>query len=254
MVTLLKIEWLKTRKTNIWWLILLLPLLPITYGVLIYVKIMTETNHYLSTNDSLTAWGMTSFFYPTIFFPVLSGLLAANVCKVEHEGNNWSKILTYPISWKQFYLSKFLWLTILLGLTQVIAFLEFAIARWVSNFDSAFPWLIMIESIILGWFGALPLIALQLAISAHWGNYTKSVVFSVLLALPVFLIVGSKKAYWIGYFYPWSLPAMGMTKIMEKNPSIADVLLNPFLLVNIGWLLLSLMGDLYYFIKQKSDH
>lgn len=240
------VEWMKIRKTNIWRLILVLPLVPIAYGIFIYARFVSE--NYQATNNWLMAWGMANYFYPTIFFPILSVLLAANLCKVEHEGHNWIRALTCPVSWKQLYLSKYLWLVLLLGLAQVIALSEFAVIGEFARLNHPFPWALLIQCLVLGWIGILPLAAFHLAVCAYWSNYVQSVILNILLILPVFLIIGSKKYTWLGYVYPWALPAVGTNQILLRSFHIQ------VLIIVLMWLILFLIGGISLFIKQKSNH
>src|SRR5690606_17918342 len=246
MVEALQAEWIKIRRSKIWWSIVLLALLPVLYSILIYTKIMVEKLHYTGPDAWFMPWSLIVMFYGSVFYPIISGLIATILCRFEHAGGGWKQILTLPVSKSHLYLSKLLWLLGLLAVVQGTTLILFVGLGYAFELDGSPPWSFLLASTLLGWIGGFPLVALQQWIPSSWKTFVIPMAINVFLFLPGFLVVASESALKtpLRYVYPWRHPVMGM---MESDPSGVDPLGSPFLPVTLLCLAMFLAGGLVTF-------
>jgi hypothetical protein len=240
MNNLLYIDLLKVRNLKAWVSIVPMVLVPVLYSVLMYSFIMVGKYQYDSENDWLFSWAIVSMFYGTLFYPLISCSVVSLFCKVENDQNNWQRMFLYPITkWKLFY-SKVLWSIITLLIIQIFALLTFGISSLLLNTEDPIPYVFLLKCAFLGWIGIIPLVIIQILLMILLKSTAKSLAFNLILILPGFAFTTSELRFTAGYFYPWSLPAMGMTQDIGGISSMY--------LLSIGILipLLFFLGTIYF--------
>ncbi|MBY7141930.1 ABC transporter permease [Virgibacillus sp. NKC19-3] len=208
---LLLVELMKTRRSKLWLLVLIGPVLGVIFALgnfyFNYDVFMDEGG-----NGWLEAWTQVQIFYSPLIFPILTGVYAALVCRTEHVGNGWKQLLSFPIKRSHIYISKLIIVCLLLALTQVLLFLFFVAAGMITDISNDIPWMALLGFITKGWLASLPLAAIQILASIYWSSFGAPLALNIGLSLPALLIANSS----FGQFYPWAQPMLAMSPADES--------------------------------------
>ena len=96
LINAIRAENLKSRHSNMWVAVLILPLLTAAIGAIIY-GINASANLY----DGAVwqqLWLQTGLFYGYFFFPILIAICASYLWRLEHTNHNWNSLMTTPVS------------------------------------------------------------------------------------------------------------------------------------------------------------
>lgn len=196
---LLSAEHLKMKKSGVWLLTLVSPVIAILPGLMGGRK-----------GEPLT-WELVSsvmaLMHAMLFLPVLTGIFAAMLCRYEHQDGGWKQVLSLPVTRSSVYTVKFSMIVILLGVVQLL-YLTAVLAVGLIREAGPVPLIPLLQDVLAGWFACLPLAALQLAVSQHWSSFGAPLALNVSLTLPNILIANSAV---FGPFYPWVQPLLAMS-------------------------------------------
>ena len=233
---LVRSEWLKLRKTNIWLLIFVSPALASFIGFL---------------SESELGWlgtlGMMIPAHGLLFLPLLSGVFSAFVCRYEHQGNSWKQLLALPVSRRQVFLAKGFIVIVFLAFTQLLLLFGWVCVGTLKGFSGPFPWELMTKSIFGGLIASLPLAALQLWVSSAWASFAAPLALNVIMTIPNLLVVNSAK---YGPWYPWSQPFLMMMPKTGDTFGVFYMPIETLVYVVLGSFVLFLSGGLLYFHKK----
>lgn len=110
-------ERMKLRRSMVWWVVVLLPLLAVASGGANYW--LQTTNGALETGwDVLT--GQITLFYGMMFFSTGVALLGAAVWRPEHRSSSWNRVLTTGRSPVSLVLMKSVVILLLVVLVQLV--------------------------------------------------------------------------------------------------------------------------------------
>jgi hypothetical protein len=185
--------------------------------------------------------------YGWIFYPIVSGVLAALVCRTEHATGGWKQLLALPVRRTHVYLAKYVIVAGLLALSQLLVLA----GMWaVATFGhvGAVPWARTALGLLAGWVAVLPLAALQLWTSTRWRAFGAPLALNVALTFPAIFAVQSEQ---FDEWYPWGLPVVGMMS------SFADKITNQwvafdartFLIVIVGGFAVWFLGGMVHFVR-----
>lgn len=235
----LRSEWLKMRKSNIWLLIFISPLLSALIGL-------------GQTLDEGMPWLMLlavmASLHAMLFLPLLTGVFAAFVCRYEHAGGGWKQLLSLPLSRSTLYWSKFLIVVLLLAVTQLLFLAAVITIGLLKGVEADVPWEILLRSVFGGWFATLPLAALQLFVSVAWASFAAPLAVNVIFTIPNMLILNSEK---YGPYYPWAQPALSMLVVSDNSFGAFNVSFETLLFVICGsFFVFALSGWIYFWRKE----
>ncbi|MFD3450416.1 ABC transporter permease [Microbacteriaceae bacterium 4G12] len=234
----IRAELYKMRKTNMW---LLLFLSPVLSGLLASAT--------LSRFPDIKGWlGIYAFMTPIhamLLLPLLTGVLTALVCRYEHLNGGWKQLLVQPLQRHQLYIVKFLLVILCIAIMQVLFTIALFIIGSVRGVTEPFPVKILLQHLIGGWIATFPLVALQLWVSTIWSSFAAPMALNVIFTLPCILI--SQSATY-GPWYPWSQPLLAM--LLQENMNIPSFTIKSLMIVVIGSFVIFLMGGLTTF-KRK---
>ena len=117
MAVMFAAEGMKLRRSMVWWVVALLPLLAVASG---------GANYWLqTTNGALeTGWnvlsGQITLFYGMVFFSTGIALLGAAVWRPEHRSSSWNRVLTTGRSPVSLVLTKSVVILLLVILVQLV--------------------------------------------------------------------------------------------------------------------------------------
>lgn len=236
----LQSEFLKLRKSSIWLLIFISPLLSALAG-------MGET-----VEDIPYKWEMTmsimASVHALLFLPLLTGVFSAFVCRYEHIGGGWKQLLAMPVSRGNVYLAKFMLVMGLLAATQILFVAGIVLVGEFKGFEGGIPWKMIVNGTIGGWIACLPLATLQLFISVAWSSFAAPLAINVVLTLPNMLVVNSEK---FGPYYPWGQPFLAMIHHTEESFGALNISAETLFIVIIGSFILFFASGFTYFQRKE---
>ena len=235
-------EGMKLRKSNIWLLIFVSPLLASLLGLL-------EVNRDAELNAWPLLWTIMASIHALLFLPLLTGVFSAFVCRYEHNGGGWKQLLALPVSRSGLYMAKFLHVVLLLALAQLLFTAGLIAVGFLNGYEmNIVPWDEFARRACSGWFATLPLAALQLFISTAWASFAAPLAINVMLTLPNMLVVNSEK---YGPWYPWSQPARSMLLISDNNYGAFNMPMETLLFIIAGSFIVFLSAGLMYFSRKE---
>lgn len=242
MISLFQAEWLKFRKTNILPILFAGPIVGVLIGVFANTDMFPDSTNQWS--DLLLIMNLT---YALLFLPLVTGILAATICRYEHQAGGWKQLLSLPATREKVFLSKYFFLVFLILLIQLLYLISFTGVGFFRGITDNFPMEIVWKSILGGWVATLPLAALQLWMSTMFKSFAASFSVNVIFTLPAILAINSEK---FGPYYPWAQPF----SMMYVGGDTTDVFFIPWeqlLMVVGGSFFVFFIGGFVYF-KRKA--
>ncbi|MFE8701923.1 ABC transporter permease [Cytobacillus sp. FJAT-54145] len=240
MVNVLSSEFLKIKKSSIWGLIFISPLLSTLVGL---GETMDET-----MNPWLGTIGLMSFLHALLFLPLLTGVFSAFVCRFEHIGGGWKQLLSMPVSRNNVYISKYLLVMGLLALTQLLFLAGLIVIGEIKGFEGPIPWNMVTTSVVGGWIACLPLAALQMLVSVAWSSFAAPLAINVILTIPNILVVNSAE---YGPYHPWAQPFLAMMPRSDESFGALNVSPETLYFVILGSFVLLFLSGLTYFNRKE---
>lgn len=183
--------------------------------------------------------------YGWIFYPIVSGVLAALICRTEHLTGGWKQLLAQPVRRTHVYIAKYLVIAGLLALCQLLVLGGLvAVSTWGGIGD--IEWRTAVLGLFGGWVAVLPLAALQLWASTRWRTFGGPLALNVALTFPAIFSVQSEEfAPW----YPWGQPVCGMMAPFSVNAGEQWIAFSAetFLVVILGGFLLWFFTGMAHF-------
>ncbi|SDS63287.1 hypothetical protein SAMN05444162_1902 [Paenibacillaceae bacterium GAS479] len=202
MKKLLPAEWIKLRRSIIW---LLLPISPI-------LAALSGWSPLDIGKDPLQTWlealAVGATVHGLFFLPLLTGICAALICRYEHAAGGWKQLAALPVRRSSVYLAKMMVLAALLALLQLLYGAAILVGGMLKGAPiDAIPWEMISMLVGYGWLASLPLAALQLWVSTAWQSFAAPLAVNVVFTLPNMLVTNSED---IAPWYPWAQPLLAM--------------------------------------------
>ncbi|MCT6923702.1 ABC transporter permease [Metasolibacillus sp.] len=237
MLAILQSEWFKLRKSKITALLLVGPLVALLVGVSLNLQMEDGVNEWF------LAMMFMNFTYALLFLPLITGVLAGTICRYEHQAGGWKQLLALPVSRGRVFSAKYVLLILLVLVIQLLYLAAIYAVGTVRGFTAPFPIEIVWKSIVGGWVATLPLVALQLWLSAAFKSFAAPFAINVIFTLPTIFAINSEK---IAPYYPWAQPF----SMMYIGGDTEDIFFIPWeqLLTVVGgsFLLFFLCGYIYF--------
>lgn len=199
MMRMFRSEWMKIRRSVVWLLVAVSPLIAALFGLFAAKK--------GGDFPWLEALSLMSVLHAMLFLPLLAGVYAAMICRYEHTGGGWKAMLAMPVSRTQVYVVKFVIVMLMLAATQLLLLIVLLLVGFARGFSDPIPWRELASSFLGGWIACLPLAALQLFVSVAFQSFAAPLAVNVVLTLPNMLVVNSAR---VGPYYPWAQPMLAM--------------------------------------------
>lgn len=242
LMTLLKNEILKIKKSNIEWIITISFILSISVG---FLPIFGD-----SKDSSIGTVVQMIFAHSSLFLPLLTGIIATMLCNFEHQNNGWLKYASMPLNRVHIYLSKLVLLNILVLLVQLTFLLSIVFVLGIKGYLFNIPFQAYLLSCLLGWLSCIPLGALQLGLAIYFKSFFTPTMINVFLTFPALLISNTN---FLSLIYPWSQPTLSMLQAFVGTlGGDSGFLEKPYLFVSV----LIIMGILFissslYYVRRK---
>ncbi|GGE83362.1 ABC transporter permease [Priestia taiwanensis] len=235
-LTAIRVELYKIRKTNMWMLFFISPLL---VGIFSYL----HTQDFLQEDptNSIDWIGFYAWLIPfhgMLLLPLLAGILSALICRYEHTDGGWKQLLVQPVYKHEVYLVKFFLVSMMIAFIQLLILLTTVLVGNMLDISGSIPFLQLLKHLAAGWIATLPLIALQMWVSSIWTNFAAPMALNVVVTLPTIIIAQSEQ---YGPYYPWAQPMISMmpnesNNLFASTETLIFVIGGSFLLFFIGGL------------------
>lgn len=236
-------EFLKLRKSSIWMLIFVSPILSLLLGL----NELSEMPDFEQDQWNATL-GIMTISHAILFLPLLTGIFSSFICRYEHVGGGWKQLLSLPVSRKNVYLVKTLIVSLLIAATQILFIMGLFLIGWIKGFPADIPWGTIFTSIIGGWIACLPLIALQMFVSVAWSSFAAPLAVNVIFTIPNMLVLNSER---FAPYYPWAQPfEMMMSNSVESFGALNVSPITLFAVIMGSFVLFLGIGFVYFMRKE----
>ncbi|MBB6671350.1 ABC transporter permease [Cohnella nanjingensis] len=240
MLRMFRSEWLKIRRSVMWLLIAVSPLIALAFGLFGFKQ--------EGSFPWIEALSLLSALHAMLFLPLLTGIYAALLCRYEHAGGGWKMMLALPVSRTQVYFVKFAVLMLLLAATQLLLLAALLAVGWANGISSPVPWRTIFASLGGGWIACLPLAALQLFASVAFQSFAAPLAVNVICTLPNMLVVNSAR---VGPYYPWAQPMLAMLPREDYGFGAFNLSLETLTIVVLGSFCVFFAAGWTYFAKRS---
>ncbi len=181
LINAIRAENLKSRHSNMWVAVSILPLLTAAIGAVIY-GINASASLY-DGNVWQQLWLQTGLFYGYFFFPVLIAICASFLWRLEHTDHNWNSLMTTPVPRSTIFIAKLVVLAKSIFTAQALLMIFIIVVGKVGfRFEQPIP-IGMLWWLFMGWFSALGVAAVQLYLSMKIRSFAVPVGLAVCLCI-----------------------------------------------------------------------
>jgi Uncharacterized protein conserved in bacteria len=241
MWSVLSSEWIKWRKSPIVWLIFVSPALCTLIGL-----IESEDG---GSNQWIQLLQMMGVMHALLLLPLLTGVFAAAVCRLEHAGGGWKQLLALPVSRSAVFIGKFISVMLLLLATQVVFLADLLLVGTIKGYTDPIQWSGLLFSMIGSWLACMPLAALQMGVSVGWASFAAPLAINAIFTLPNIMIANSER---FAPYYPWDYPVLLM--LSQQFADSADDFQLPmktlYTVMSVSFILFFMGGHTYF--RRKS--
>ncbi|MEQ7807712.1 ABC transporter permease [Priestia aryabhattai] len=211
MKEILTVEKLKLKRSKIWILYILGPLIGV---MLAYTNFYNNYELFVQPGDNewIEAWTQVAIFMGPFVLPIMVGVYAAFVCRSEHVSGGWKQLLALPVQRTKIFLGKFLITATMIAVTLFIVLILFLGFGLVKGINGDLPMLTLIGYCIKGFLACLPLMLLQLIISIRSKTFGIPLAVSIVFTLPAIIVASTP----LGQIYPWTQPMLAMSPVDES--------------------------------------
>lgn len=236
MLRLLKAEKIKLNRSPVWPAFLIMPIVPALLGTLNYLG-----NIEILKRAWYSLWTQHTLFTDYFFLPVMIGIYCAYIMWLEHNCNNWNKVLTMPHSRTAVFVSKLITASFMVFISELWIGVLFVISGFTVGMTNP-PYMQIALWLLFGTLGGIVIAAIQLTLSLFTKSFALPVGISFAGGLSGLVFLAKK----LGHIWPYSLMAYGMNsnspqELMKSGyvPFVAVCIFYIFLFTVIGSLIAS---------------
>lgn len=200
LIRALQAEMIKMRHSPMWLAFLLIPIIPAFMGTFNYLN-----NLSMLENKWYSLWTQHTLFACYFFLPVLIGIYASYLFRLEHANHNWNAVLTAPVPITQLFMVKLIMGWLMVVLTQLWMGLLFIFSGLQAGLSGSIPpelplWL------LFGALGGMVICALQLCLSLVIRSFAVPVGIALMGGIAGLALLS--QGY--GLYFPYALITLGM--------------------------------------------
>lgn len=220
LIKLLKAERMKLKRSPVWLAFLLMPIIPALLGTLNYMG-----NIEILKSEWYSLWTQHTLFTCYFFLPALIGIYCAYLIRLEHNHQNWNKILTMPTNLQRIFLAKLLTVSLMIFFSELWIGILFILSGKIIGIPSEPPYTSILQWCLSGTLGGMVMAAIQLLLSIYLKSFALPVGISFAGGLSGLVFLAKD----LGHIWPYSLMAYGMNanspQQMLKSGSLAFVII-----------------------------
>lgn len=198
---MLKAERMKLKRSPIWIMFILVPIIPAVLGTLNYMN-----NIEILKSEWFSLWTQHTLFTDYFFLPIMLGVYCSYIMHEEKNNHNWNRVLTMPVKRTTVFLSKLITAgsMVLLSLIWICAI--FIISGKIVGMTTPVPWSNIALWCAFGALGGMVMVSVQLLLSLFIHNFALPIGISLLGGISGLMFLAKD----LGHIYPYSLMAYGM--------------------------------------------
>lgn len=200
-------EWLKLRHSNIYLVLIVLPILSIIIGCVNFYF-----NQNALSNGWYSLWTQVSLFYGEFFLPILIAICCAYISRLEHINKNWNTVMTAPVSATNIFVSKLFVVAILILMVNILFLVLYIFAGNLLGLSNSIPREV-IGWLFRGFIASISISAVQLGFSIKIRSFAVPIGISI---CAVFIGLGMYVVK-MGMFFPYSLLTIGMGVLSQES-------------------------------------
>ncbi|KKI91553.1 hypothetical protein WQ54_14265 [Bacillus sp. SA1-12] len=231
MMTLLKVEWFKLKRSKIVYMTTVLTLFALIQG---YQFARTDNSENAEEVFKGFLYQGSMAAYGWLILPLIITVIIAMIARIEHSSNGWKQLFALPVKRGQVYVAKLLISFVLIVYSLVLLYLGLAVAGHMLEIGPI-PYLWMAKRFGMIFLSSLPIIGILFYVSYRFMHVGIPMTLGGGLAFPAMLVANSE-TYWI--FYPWDYPIVSslnfVFEIGEKGMIMIGISISIFLLSMLG--------------------
>ena len=205
--TCVKTEFMKCRRSFIWPVLAILPIIPAIMGTANY-----QMNLGILTASWYSLWTQVTLFYALFFYAPLIAVCCAYLWRVENYNHNRNSLFTAPVPYRDIFMGKFIMTSLFALFTQFWLLILFIICGKICSLPGLPP-LEIFYWLFRGFLGGLSAAAAILLLAAVIRSFAFPIVLSFVLS--IFGLILSNLGY--GLLFPFSLMAAGMNSSQSED-------------------------------------
>jgi hypothetical protein len=241
MIKILQSDLLKSKRTLLGLVILLIPSVTIIFEVINFL-LREQSLQRLANEMNTDMWHVflnDKQFILSLSVPVGISIMASMIANMEHQANGWKQLLAFPVLRTKVYLSKFILLFLYSIASATLLFLGMLLFGAIFDLGDV-PYGQAFGDSYISILTAIPIMSIQLWLSIGINNQTYSILIGVMSSMVGLFCALSSTLKWL----PWAYPIM--STVMRFNYDTKQILYNSdllfllFLSLGIGLIILAL--------------
>lgn len=180
-------ELLKLKRSQLWVVVVILPLLAIITGSINY-----WSNKQALSSGWVSLFSQVFLFYSLFYFSMAVALMCAAAWRMEHQGTNWNLLRTNSTSAVSLLLAKTVVIAIPLAVMQLVLVCGTFISGLIVLDDVSMPPLYYLVIGLLAVVASFPLVVMQLLLSARLKSFAAPVAVCFAGCVAGFGVLASK--------------------------------------------------------------
>ena len=222
-------EWIKLKKSPLWLVFFLLPILPAFLGTFNYLQ-----NIEILESEWYSLWTQHTLFMCYFFLPALIGVYTSYLFHLEHQQHNWNALLSTPMPRVNYYLAKLLICIVLVVITQLWIAVLFVVSGLLVGLTMPLP-VEFVWWILFGMIGGIVIAAIQLCLSMVIRSFAIPVGIAFVGGILGILVISAG----YGLIFPYTLMSVGMGSNGSDGITIATV--GSFLIANLFYIIICIV-------------
>ncbi len=226
LISVIRVELLKLRRTLAFWLALLIPASIIGLQFFVYLR-----QGLPQLNIEYTGWQLiiqqTMVIWALVMLPLYITLQTALVAGVEHNQHTWKSLFTQPVPRWMIVLGKQFTNLLLFGIAMLVMFLLMPLMGLALRaikpgigISAQVPWLPLLKLCALVFAGGWLMTMINTWVAINWQNFVVAVGIGIITTVCGMFVIDSE----IGPFYPWALPGGVANKFLSNGYDLQVVL------------------------------
>lgn len=238
MMRTIRAEWLKLRRSPMWPVFLILPVLPAVMGTFNYLG-----NLGILRQQWYDLWSQHTIFSADFFLPAMIGAYCSYLWWLENRNHNWNSAMTAPVPVFCLYFSKLLFAGAAVAAAQAETGILFFVSGKLAGVSGQVPPMLL-RWLLLGTAAGVAVCAVQLFLSLVIRSFAVPV--GIAFVGGIAGAIALSKGF--GLWFPYSLMPMGM---QSGNPSGNFTCgTGPFLLSCVSFLIVFSIASVLWLKKR----
>ncbi|MUG24618.1 ABC transporter permease subunit [Paenibacillus macerans] len=243
---LLKADRLKLRRSSLWIVVMLVPLLILAYETVNFTYRAEFVERQAELFRAGSPWMFLLYDNSLLFglgFPLSATLAASVIANIEHQANGWKQALSFPVARSKIYLSKFIWLNAGLLVSVTVFLIGMVLLGKLLGFGVEVPWGLLAGDCYGMLIAVFPIAAAQFWLSMTLKNQAFSILVGSVSAMMGLFLAAAQTTRW----FPLAYPVQASTVILRYE----GIGLNPdfpvYLAISLGLGIILLFGGAMHF-------